>query len=334
MLLSGEMLTYLLLWSYPLGLTAATWRGTKLALSRDVQKNSTGILIPDPDPLIVNFSLSLPSTLANQTVGLAGGYSTWPSNPKNGTPWYRLKKKDGRGQASHEHFGGLSAAGDFKVDIVDSHNVVRKRVGIRSLKWNEGLELIAARRVQLLVDGGCYIQHSPLHTRWEESGFQYIGENLYKVINMVPTGVDVADAWYAEISDYRYGKVGDACTKKCLHRSSPPCTLGHFTQLMWSGSSDIGCARAECPGTPQRTFIVVCNYGEGGNIVGEFPFQTSNSVSLGLAGEECSSRTAAELQEPTLAQGHGNLHGSTVRATFPICFILVFPLVLMLALSL
>merc|ERR1719408_904711 len=56
---------------------------------------------------------------------------------------------------------------------------------------------------------------------------------------------------------------------------------------MWSKSTHVGCARAECPGQAKRTFISVCNYGPGGNIVGRHPFPAVNSKNMGLSSQDC-----------------------------------------------
>lgn len=194
-------------------------------------------------------------------------------NPKDGNPWVRYKKVSEAGTTKHPHFNGLTATGDFDHDVLVGHNVVRERVGLPGMQSDDDLKSMAVHRLQELVSGGCYIQHSDTSYRWGAAGFQYVGENVYKVINMVPTGVDLADAWYAEIYDYTYGIVGEPCVRdKCAHRSSPPCAIGHFTQMMWKASTHLGCAKAECPNEAKRTSIGVCYYGEGGNIVGRIPF--------------------------------------------------------------
>mmetsp|Transcript_157765 Transcript_157765/g.294249 ORF Transcript_157765/g.294249 Transcript_157765/m.294249 type:complete len:331 (-) Transcript_157765:47-1039(-) len=253
--------------------------GRAVAHPRHSRLSVAGHVAYDMEPMELNFS---------SWAVLSSRSMDFPRNPNNGTPWYRYKQTTGRGQAGHADFGGLKSTGDFDEDILIAHNTVRTRVGLDALRWNEELTEIASARVQKLVSGGCYIKHSPLEDRWMEAGFTYIGENLYKVINMKPTGVDVVDAWYAEIDDYQYGPVGSTCTKeRCAGRESPPCTLGHFTQVMWERSSTVGCARAQCSEQEQPTFIVVCNYGPGGNIVGQLPFTPEHTAQLGLAREAC-----------------------------------------------
>lgn len=223
-------------------------------------------------------------------------------NPKNGTPWFRYKKVSDGGEADHSHFSGLTASGNFQEDIVHGHNVVRHRAGLDGVEWSPALEKLAAHRVTELVDGGCYIKHSSTEYRWYAAGFEYVGENLYKVVNMEPTGVDIADAWYAEIEDYTYGQVGQKCVKeKCADRQSPPCVIGHFTQMMWQRTTHIGCARAQCPNEAKTTFIAICHYGPGGNIGGQEPFKPAIASSVGLYGEPCPVRDT--WRAGTLAAG-------------------------------
>lgn len=241
-----------------------------------------------PDPFFHVSTDTQPVEL-NFTAGrLVFSDDPFPSNPKNGTPWFRTKHKGSRGESSHPHFQGLAAEGDFAADSLAAHNAVRSRVGVGALGWSDHLAALAAKRVDKLANEGCYIRHSPTYDRWEEAGFRYIGENLYKVINMKPTGVDIVDAWYAEIEDYTYGPVGSYCVKgQCARRSSPPCVLGHFTQVMWEETTHVGCARAQCPHEAQETFVAVCWYGPGGNIVGQVPFTPRASADLDFSSQAC-----------------------------------------------
>lgn len=251
----------------------------------DTAKKHRGVIVSDPQPTILNFSD--PSVLQHRPIAALHG-GPFSDNPKNGTPWFRMKSTSEQGQSSHAHFDGLASTGDFVSDVTAAHNAVRARVGVPNLRWNVQLEKLANDYVHTLVDGGCYISHSSTGYRWSEAGFQYVGENLYKVINMAPTGVDVVDAWYAEIDDYTYGPVGSSCVKeRCAGRTSPPCSMGHFTQVMWQSSTDFGCARQKCAGQSQETYIVVCHYGEGGNIVGEIPFSQSHAAQLGVGERSC-----------------------------------------------
>jgi len=45
---------------------------------------------------------------------------------------------------------------------------------------------------------------------------------------------------------------------------------GHFTQVVWKGSQQLGCGVASCPAIPGGTFYV-CRYVPAGNVQGAFP---------------------------------------------------------------
>jgi len=273
-------------------------------------------VVHDPEPLELDFSEPV-RWIADRLRSAVGNPPGFEADPKNGTPWFRWKRVGDRGQSSHGHFGGLSATGDFNYDALEAHNTVRSRAGLPLLIENENLTALAAARANKLANDGCYIRHSSTAARWDVSGFLYVGENLYKVINMKPTGVDVVDAWYAEIGDYNYGPVGNQCTReKCAGRDSPPCTLGHFTQVMWARTTDIGCARAQCPGRAKPTFIALCNYGPGGNIVGRLPFSSQGASTLDLAGEPCPRPEG----EPISAAATATHSTAWRRQASPVCF--------------
>jgi hypothetical protein len=44
--------------------------------------------------------------------------------------------------------------------------------------------------------------------------------------------------------------------------------VGHYTQVAWRGTSQVGCARA----TGQKTDVLVCRYNNAGNYIGETVF--------------------------------------------------------------
>eukprot|EP00397_Hematodinium_sp_SG-2012_P066629 GEMP01100485.1.p1 GENE.GEMP01100485.1~~GEMP01100485.1.p1 ORF type:complete len:140 (+),score=24.14 GEMP01100485.1:204-623(+) len=131
-----------------------------------------------------------------------------------------------------------------------------------------------------MLTPSCYIRHRPVSQLLSRAGYEFVGENLYKVIGFEPTGIDVADAWYAEKDDYVYGHVGDRCTKGCEGRTAPPCAVGHFTQMLWESSSAVGCMVSKCL-SERKTYISVCYYGPGGNVVGSVPFSAAVAKRLG-----------------------------------------------------
>uniref|UniRef100_A0AC35U2S3 SCP domain-containing protein n=1 Tax=Rhabditophanes sp. KR3021 TaxID=114890 RepID=A0AC35U2S3_9BILA len=83
------------------------------------------------------------------------------------------------------------------------------------------------------------------------SGTGY-GENLaYASISIADTAVKM---WYDEVKDYDF--------KKATYSPSS----GHFTQLVWKNSKQVGFGVAFADGAA----IIVCNYSPPGNFMGQF----------------------------------------------------------------
>ncbi len=68
-------------------------------------------------------------------------------------------------------------------------------------------------------------------------------------------------ARYSEVDDYALGPVGNPCVEeKCSHK--PVCMVGHFTQIMWKDTYEVGCGKAKCGETKDEkgVFAVSCRY--------------------------------------------------------------------------
>jgi hypothetical protein len=68
---------------------------------------------------------------------------------------------------------------------------------------------------------------------------------------------DSVQAWYNEISDYDFNNPGYSDA------------TGHFTQVVWVGSTEVGCAWVSCNGengTPG--YYLMCEYSPAGNVLG------------------------------------------------------------------
>ena len=86
----------------------------------------------------------------------------------------------------------------------------------------------------------------------------------------------VVGLWASEWSAYDYA------SNTCTPPPPPaPQTCGHYTQLVWRGTVNIGCALVTCStgwpfgGTPPadpRWDFWVCDYDPPGNIVGQRPY--------------------------------------------------------------
>jgi glioma pathogenesis-related protein 2 len=93
-------------------------------------------------------------------------------------------------------------------------------------------------------------------------GLEGYGENLYwggNSQNVAGNCQSAIDSWYREVGQYNYSKPGFSIA------------TGHFTQLVWKGSNEVGCARAFGKGSKWYETYVVCNYKPVGNVQGQFP---------------------------------------------------------------
>jgi pathogenesis-related protein 1 len=152
--------------------------------------------------------------------------------------------------------------GEQQSEMVKVHNQYRAEVGISSnVTWSVKLgEMAQAYANKLKDERGC----NPIHSQADD-----VGENLYWAsaikyssgITEVQriTAQRVADAWGSEKSDYSYSSNSCASGKIC----------GHYTQMVWENTSQIGCAQAVCADNSQ---IWVCNYYPAGNYVGQKPY--------------------------------------------------------------
>ncbi|CDJ58800.1 SCP-like domain-containing protein, putative, partial [Eimeria maxima] len=80
------------------------------------------------------------------------------------------------------------------------------------------------------------------------------GENIYYIGGNTAKCEDAVDLWYSEIKNLNGKYPGGSWTLK----------EGHFTQVMWAGSTGLGCAATNGQNCEGRT-IVICNYKPQGN---------------------------------------------------------------------
>jgi len=132
--------------------------------------------------------------------------------------------------------------------MVDAHNAVRAQVGVGPVAWDATLASFAQRYVATLVRS-CALQHSA------GSGF---GENLAAWTQHAPP-TRAVDLWAGEKADYRGagGPMRDADME-----------AGHYTQVVWRGTTRIGCGRATCAKDGFDWTLVSCNYSPAGNVMG------------------------------------------------------------------
>ncbi|CAH8543870.1 unnamed protein product [Schistosoma turkestanicum] len=128
-----------------------------------------------------------------------------------------------------------------------------RAVSIKSLRWNTELE----RKAQMLSDK-CRVGHDTNADR-KIPQFQYVGQN-WAGAKDIKTGFQL---WLDEYKNY------DFYTKTCRMGQ-----CGHYTQIVWEDTTDVGCGVTNCPNFPYGLSIV-CNYGPGGNYIGRQLYRTA-----------------------------------------------------------
>jgi uncharacterized protein YkwD len=126
------------------------------------------------------------------------------------------------------------------------HNAVRGRAGVAPLAWSDRLAAHAQEWAETLWVHGQFF-HRP--------GSKY-GENLFEMTGASASPAQVVNAWAAESWNYDYSS--NRCRGVC----------GHYTQIVWSSTQEMGCAVARGGGRD----VWVCNYDPPGNWVGKRPY--------------------------------------------------------------
>jgi pathogenesis-related protein 1 len=141
-------------------------------------------------------------------------------------------------------------------EIVAAHNAVRAQVGVSPIAYSPQVAASAqAWAEHLKTTNNCQMIHS--------GGSN--GENLYWAgawSNGSAQDIHSADpvkTWAEEKKDY------NAATNECAAGK----VCGHYTQLVWKNSTQVGCGMAMCSNNTQ---VWVCQYAPAGNWVGQKPY--------------------------------------------------------------
>ena len=138
---------------------------------------------------------------------------------------------------------------NFRNECLRGHNEKRKLHRVIDLNRNSDLDDIAQEYAEKLA------QADSLNHSSNKFNGQRIGENLYMQGGRAMLGNLPVDSWYGESNNYDFNNPTNSSG-----------VTGHFTQLVWKGSKElgVGCAKAR-----NGSFYCVCNYFPAGNWVGE-----------------------------------------------------------------
>ncbi|ORX37827.1 CAP domain-containing protein [Kockovaella imperatae] len=207
------------------------------ASSTSFQVEQTAIEIHHPSSLAP--PIPPPSPAPSPPSSSAEPSSTASSLPQPSSP-------GGGGGGSNGADDGSS--GDAQIDqFLNLHNTFRAEYGAGKVTWNTTMAQFAADAANTCNYG---------HT-----GGPY-GENIAAGVGGGYNITSAFDSWANEASLYNWNSPG--------YQES----TGHFTQIVWKGTTQIGCAMASCADNTifdnygQNSLYVVCEYAAAGNIVG------------------------------------------------------------------
>jgi uncharacterized protein YkwD len=143
--------------------------------------------------------------------------------------------------------------------ITAEHNKVRATVGVAPLQWSAALANTAQQWANACVD------KSPAngmidHNEGRSTGYPYyVGENIFAGSGSTINPAQAVGLWASEAS--QYDPASNTCSGVC----------GHYTQIVWRSTLEVGCGFAVCPNLTVGASLV-CNYAPGGNVGGQRPY--------------------------------------------------------------
>lgn len=154
----------------------------------------------------------------------------------------------------------LGAAVVDSVAMLAAHNEVRLDHNLNPLTWSNKLAVSAQGWSDKLKTEQCEMRHDL------DSPY---GENIYwesliggGVEVMVSSDRDPVVWWANEEKFYNYDK--NTC------RRGEQC--GHYTQLVWADTTEVGCGVSSCIEGDERRDLWVCRYNPPGNYEGMQPY--------------------------------------------------------------
>lgn len=151
--------------------------------------------------------------------------------------------------------GTTSLTTNLDARVLAAHNRERSAMGVEPLNWNAALAKSAQRWADQLAASGRF-EHAP-----EDEGNPE-GENLWAGTRGHYSIERMVDGWVREKQNFKRGRFpNNSVTGRVAD-------VGHYTQLMWRQTRQVGCAIA----TGAAEDVLVCRYNEAGNYRGEIPF--------------------------------------------------------------
>eukprot|EP00092_Neocalanus_flemingeri_P016210 GFUD01017545.1.p1 GENE.GFUD01017545.1~~GFUD01017545.1.p1 ORF type:complete len:219 (-),score=53.51 GFUD01017545.1:68-724(-) len=195
-------------------------------------------------------------------------------------------------------FRQLSSAA--KTAILDRHNELRRKVAkgeevgginapqpaaanMKKMVWNTELEDIAQRWADQ-----CTFGHDSVRSKLDGTS---VGQNAYIGYSSAQSQEDVIQAAMAGPAQSWYGEVtSPGFDSQSINPFKFSSGAGHYTQLVWADSEELGCAVVYFKDTSaplDYNNLVVCNYATAGNYLNAVMYETGTACSACPTGYSC-----------------------------------------------
>ncbi len=146
----------------------------------------------------------------------------------------------------------LAQLQDADARLLAAHNKERAEVGVPPLSWDPALAAAAAAYGPTLAGLG-RLEHSPRASRPGQR------ENLWLGTRGFFSPEQMVGSWIEEEADFLPGIFPN------VSRTGNWLDVSHYTQLIWPGTTRVGCAVHQGP----RYDYLICRYSPPGNIDGK-----------------------------------------------------------------
>lgn len=144
----------------------------------------------------------------------------------------------------------------FAERVLAAHNRERAAVSVPALLWDRTLAAEALARARHIASTGRFE-----HANETGTPISGRGENLWEGTSGRYALEEMISDWSDERADFLSGVFPN------VSRSHDLGEVAHYTQMIWRGSTRVGCAVAD----DGRHEILVCRYVAPGNVMGERP---------------------------------------------------------------
>ncbi|KAG5869712.1 hypothetical protein JTB14_014238 [Gonioctena quinquepunctata] len=157
--------------------------------------------------------------------------------------------------------------------ILDMHNAMRQSIALgqiggqppaanmMEMKWDDELANRAQKWTSSCLpevhDGQKDVQRFPVG---QNIATTWTTKPPTSVYDTEPDFVDAIGKWFNEFKYFSFSGIGRGRA------------TGHYTQMIWADTNLVGCGYAYYYSSKGYTKKYVCNYGPGGNVLGQTPY--------------------------------------------------------------